>query len=208
MTNTAMMTTDHFDHRLLLLLAKQLKEEDVLSIRDTLAHNYELLARFEDVIQEARDLSDEDILCDDALSDWSLPDDDDSVKNCFIALLEQHYLRWKQRARHTKQPWSREAFGMEFGCDHNKRNRITRDGGQGPQYHDNVRMICFVCHMSYLEAVEFLWSACQPFDRTSERDYLLADCLCKKIYEPTEVDKILVDNKQHPLFDALREKKK
>lgn len=206
MTSTAMMTTDHFDHRLLLLLAKQLKEEDIVSIRELLAHSRELLARFEDVLQEAEDVSPEDVMLDDAFSDWTLPDDD--VKSCFISLLEQRYYpRWKQLARDEKKSWTRETFGLEFGCDHNKRNRILRDGGQGPQYYDNVRMICFVCRMTYLEAVEFLWSACQPFDRTSERDYLLACCLCDKIYDPAKIDKILTDGKQRPLFDLSREKK-
>jgi len=203
MTNIAQMTSDHFDHRLLLILATQLKEADVVSIREMLADNRELLTRFEDVMQEAESVSPEDLLLDDAFSDWTLPDDD--VKAYFVTLLEQRYYpRWKQRARSLHLNWTKQAFGLEFGCDHNKRSRILSDGGQGWQYHDNVRMICFVCRMTYLEAVEFLWSACQPFDRTSERDYLLAYCLCNEIYDPVKIDTILKDNKQKTLFDSAR----
>ena len=53
-----------------------------------------------------------------------------------------------------------------------------------------------------MESVELLWSAGHPFDSDSRRDYVIAECLVKKIYTLEEVDKRLAALGQPVLFQS------
>lgn len=222
------MGMEHFEHRLLLWLMNNMSEENIAELRhrlfddmdvqdaddpaETTALHQDMLTCFDQVVEEAKEASDS--LSEDVLWDWSMTMSAGECHAYFLKLLDRYYEVWKEKyAIHgiSNRP-SKMVFSEMYGCDKNKHYRLCRDVGTEKRYLyiDNVRAICFVCRMTYFQAVEFLWSACMPFNKSSERDQTLAHCLVKRIYDPEQVDAILEKNECSKLFapfDEAREKR-
>ena len=216
------LALEHFEHRLLIWLMRQMDEAKIKELREKLIahkddreqsdsdapsyHEY-LLSCFDQILEEAQENADP--LLDGAFLDWSGSIPADESHQHFIHLFNTHYKKWSKDI-YTQVPGvtvsKSHDFAPLFGCDKNKFYRMLKEIGHENKRHiysDNVRAICFVCHMTYLEAVEFLWAAQMPFSKTSDRDMVLADCLVKKIYTPAEVDSILKKNNQDKLFEPF-----
>lgn len=119
--------------------------------------------------------------------------------NRFKTLIERYLASYLRGERYNEFTPSR-GFLETLVSNHSKWNRMINQNGQGRQYQDDIRRICFVFQLTFLEANELMWSAGQQFDLSSLRDFVLVDCLQKQIYAPDAVDKILEEEHLHPLF--------
>lgn len=86
--------------------------------------------------------------------------------------------------------------------NHSKWNRMMHQKGQGRQYRDDIRRLCFVFHLGFPEANEFMMSAGQPFDLSDLRDYIIIDFLTRKDFSKEGVDAMLREACLPELFPA------
>lgn len=94
---------------------------------------------------------------------------------------------------------SKSALEEMVNC-HSKWDRMMRQHGQGRQYRDDIRRLCFLFQLKLPQANELMWSAGQIFDFGDFRDYVLTDCLKRGIFDPDQVDEILKKEGLLPLF--------
>ena len=94
---------------------------------------------------------------------------------------------------------SKSALEEMVNC-HSKWDRMMRQHGQGRQYRDDIRRLCFLFQLELPQANELMWSAGQIFDFGDFRDYVLTDCLNRKIFDPDKVDEELKKEGLAPLF--------
>lgn len=121
--------------------------------------------------------------------------------NRFKTLIERYLASYLRGERYNDFTPSR-GFLESMVSNHSKWNRMINQNGQGRQYQDDIRRICFIFQLTFLEANELMWSAGQQFDLSCFRDFVLVDCLQKRIYAPDAVDEILVEENLPPLFSV------
>lgn len=191
-----MMYNDHFEHRLLLILLLHMSDEQHDEIRKKIASHAGMSKAFEELLEES--------LCtpfsaeENADSDWRLCD---SSTNILFVNLLNHYVDRKMETHHKAKGTKITLVDIYTAVNnHSKWYRMVKHGGRGDYYHDDVRRVCFVLELTFLEATELLYSAGQPLERTSMRDKILAACLCDRIYDEHAVNQKLLDAKQKPLF--------
>ncbi len=117
----------------------------------------------------------------------------------FHALMQRYIRRYRERAKEQGQKGTLAELEHEVS-NHSKWNRMMNDRGVGNQYRDDLRRVCFVFRLSYVEATELLWTAGQPFDASDRRDFVLARCLTQKRFSPEEVEQVLEEENLPALF--------
>lgn len=117
----------------------------------------------------------------------------------FDQLMETYIDEYLQGKRGAEGSHSRADMENTVS-NHSKWNRMRNHQGQGKQYKEDLRRICFLFHLTYLEANELLWSAGQVFDMNDFRDYILMYCLKNEIYLVEEINEILKKEKLEELF--------
>lgn len=124
-----------------------------------------------------------------------------TYNNRFDKLMEKYmkaYLEKEKKEKHSGKKSDLE----HLISNHTKWNRMMTQRGQGIQYQDDIRRICFVFRLTYPEANELMWSAGQLFDMDNLRDFILVDCLTKGIYDIENINKRLSDQNLKILFPA------
>lgn len=119
----------------------------------------------------------------------------------FTQLMERYVVRYQEEERKAGRKGTLSEL-KETVSNHSKWHRMMRDHGVGNQYREDMRRVCLAFRLSYLEATELLWSAGQPFDPESQRDFCIADCIARRVYEPELVDRELEKHRLPPLFQS------
>lgn len=136
---------------------------------------------------------------EDLRKKWDKARKENTKGNKFLELMDTYvesYLKGEYGGResHTK-------IDMEnLVSNHSKWHRMMNHRGQGRQYRDDMRRVCFVFHLSFPQANELLWSAGHFFDTDDFRDFILMDCLQKQEYSYEQVDFLLEKYNLAPLF--------
>lgn len=120
-------------------------------------------------------------------------------ENQFLVLMDRYIEKYQAMERDEGRKGTLTDLKMAVS-NHSKWHRMLRDCGRGNQYHDDMRRACFVFRLSYEEALELLWSAGQPLDHSERRDFTLAECLLRGIYDPEKIDLELDKMKERRLF--------
>lgn len=188
------------DYRILLHIKRALSKEKVNEIENVLADNLDEYMRFREIEGPAKiDSSPTSLSVDELRKNWI--NYTKLNKNRFDKLIENYFERYKKNAKKKNKKGTVTELNIELSGP-NKWYRMLKDHGIGSKYHDDMRKLCFLFELSYLESVELLWSAGHPFDSDSRRDYVIAECLVKKIYALEEVDKRLAALGQPALFQS------
>lgn len=188
------------DYRILLHIKRALSKEKVNEIENVLADNFDEYMRFREIEGPAKiDSSPTSLSVDELRKNWI--NYTKLNKNRFDKLIENYFERYKKNAKKKNKKGTVTELNIELSGP-NKWYRMLKDHGIGSKYHDDMRKLCFLFELSYLESVELLWSAGHPFDSDSRRDYVIAECLVKKIYTLEEVDKRLAALGQPVLFQS------
>lgn len=107
--------------------------------------------------------------------------------NRFLVLMDKYINSYLDKEREANRSGKR--IDLEnLVSNHSKWNRMMMQRGQGIQYRDDLRRICFVFQLTYPEANELMWSAGQVFDMDNLRDFVIVDCLIKGIYDFGEIN--------------------
>ena len=121
-----------------------------------------------------------------------------SRKTRFLSLMERYIDSYLRGERDKGGKLSRSMM-ENIVSNHSKWNRMMNQYGQGKQYQDDIRRVCFLFRLTFPEANERMWSAGQMFDMGDFRDFVLVDCLQKQIYSQEAVNQIL-DREGLPLL--------
>lgn len=190
--------SNDIDYQILLQMFPILPDEVIEKAEHVLANNLAEYMRFCEIKETAGKRSDETALTIDKVKkEWRQYTKSGGLK--FDELVEKYFIRYKENAKEKRKKGTVLQLNSELS-GHNKWYRMLKDHGMGPQYHDDIRKLCFLFELSYLEAIEFLWSAGQPLDNASTRDFVIADCLVKKIYKQEKVNECLAELGQTALF--------
>lgn len=119
----------------------------------------------------------------------------------FEALMEKYIRAYLQGKLDTDYEPSR-SYLENLVSNHSKWNRMMHQKGQGRQYRDDIRRLCFIFHLGFPEANEFMMSAGQPFDFSDLRDYIIVDFLTRKDFSKEGIDAMLRDAGLPELFPA------
>lgn len=189
---------NELDYRILRHIKHALPEKRICEIENVLADNFDEYMRFREIEGTAGTGLDQTSLSVDELrKNWVRYTKLNN--NRFDKLVETYFDRYKENAKKRNKKGTVTELNIELS-GHNKWYRMLKDHGIGAKYHDDMRKLCFLFELSYLESIELLWSAGHPFDNDSTRDYVIAECLVQKIYEQEEVDKRLAALGQPVLF--------
>lgn len=184
------------DHQILLELISKLPQETLEGWKCLLLSNMDCYMRLVELMQAVSNMDDGDTTF--AADSWRT-----YLKagggSRFSVLAERYIQRYQEWSKSVAKKGSIMELATAVS-NHSKWHRMLQDRGRGNQYREDMRRFCFLCRLSYLEALEFLWSAGQPFDNEDRRDYILAICLAKKIYNEEDVDQQLHLHKLRPLF--------
>ena len=125
----------------------------------------------------------------------------ESHNNLFQSLVKKYTRAYLERERKIHSNINQ--IDLEnLVSNHPKWNRMLFDRGQGKQYRDDVRRMCFVFQLSYPAAQELMWSAGQIFELDQLRDFVIIDCLSQRIYDIEEIDARLMEHKVAVLFPS------
>lgn len=130
---------------------------------------------------------------------WKRENDGGSSR--FEALMKKYIRAYLQGKLDTDYEPSR-SYLENLVSNHSKWNRMMRQKGQGRQYRDDIRRLCFVFHLGFPEANELMMSAGQPFDFSDLRDYIIVDFLTRKDFSKENIDAMLRDTDLPELFPA------
>lgn len=188
------------DFQILLHIIPELPEDVMDRVEGALAESFDEYMRFREIceiINESKGIPQKKFSEEDLKKSWRQYTRLD--RNRFDELIDFYFLRYKERAKKKGRKGTVTELNVELS-GHNKWYRMLRDHGMGKQYHDDIRKLCFIFQLSYTEAVELLWSAGQPLSSEDARDYVIAECLVKKVYKQEEINKKLQAMKQAVLF--------
>lgn len=187
------------DYRILLHIKRALPRDRINEIENVLADNLDEYMRFREVEGPAEiDSGPVSLDVDELRKNWIKYTK--LNKNKFDDLIEKYFEKYKKNAKKKNKKGTVTELNIELSGP-NKWYRMLKDHGIGSKYHNDMRKLCFLFELSYLESIELLWSSGHPFDSDSKRDYVIAECLVKKIYAPEEVDKRLAALGQPVLFE-------
>ena len=189
------------DRQILLHIHRDLPPERIEEISGVLAGNLDEYMRFKelgDLLQEEREeLSKKEPDMEKLKKEWNQYARMDHKR--FDVLMEQYFNRYQKALKAKGEKGTVANLNAAIG-GHNKWYRMKKDHGFGKQYREDMRRLCFLFKLSYTEAIEFLWSAGQPLDSASARDYVIAQCLVKQEYEQEKIDERLKQIGKQPLF--------
>jgi len=190
----------NLDNSILRDVLHQLPKETLEEIRRKFEKDVQYLDRLNEILDEnPRDQISSSDTNEDIVKKW----EKEKVKfgNKFQTLMKKYMDQYLKNERNGMFEPSR-AYLENLVSNHSKWNRMMNHNGQGRQYRDDLRRVCFVFRLTFPEANELLMSAGQLFDLGDLRDYILIDCLNRKIYSMEKVDEILSKAGVSVLFPA------
>lgn len=197
------------DNKILKEILKMLSVSEVNGIMQGFSDNEDFQKRVSELLDSP--LSDKPTQSESLKEQWKkLQENESADKNSkskekietkFQRLIKKYLASYLRGERDTSFKPSR-SYLEDLVSNHAKWGRMMQQSGKGKQYHDDLRRVCFVFHLSLPEANELLWSASHTFVFDDFRDYVIVDCLKKKIYNMEVVDELLEAEGLLPLFSC------
>lgn len=193
---------DQYDDRQLLIEAlRSLPHEDITNLLHEVNSKKSRVSAShcennkKDEQQKRNDAADDE----DLRKKWEKSRKEHNKGNKFLELMDTYIESYIKGDRGIKGSHTR--IDMEnLVSNHSKWHRMMNHRGQGRQYRDDMRRVCFVFHLPFPQANELLWSAGHFFDSDDFRDFILMDCLQKQEYSFEKVDFELEKYNLAPLF--------
>lgn len=182
------MASDELDKEILREILGKLTPDTISGIIDSLSSDPAQLNRLNEILGIPPQSDQSNGRTENILDRWK--SSQKNHKNKFNELIERYLESYLSGERETEYEPSR-AYLENIVSNHSKWNRMIKHHGQGRQYRDDIRRVCFVFRLTFPEANELMWSAGQLFDPSDLRDYIIIDCLKNKIYSMEKVDEIL-----------------
>jgi hypothetical protein len=102
--------------------------------------------------------------------------------------------------RRFTRPYTYDGLMIEAGISPQLFHTMMRKGGQGETRRQNIMKLAFVLHASPEEAEQLLNAKGFTFRYTVKSDIIVRHCLEHRIFEPREVDDLLVEHGCTALF--------
>ncbi len=182
------MARDELDKEILREILRKLTPDTLSGIIDSFSSDPAQLNRLNEILGLRPQPDQSNGRTENILDRWKCSQKDH--KNRFNELIEHYLESYLSGERETEYEPSRASL-ENIVSNHSKWNRMIKHHGQGRQYRDDIRRVCFVFRLTFPEANELMWSAGQLFDPSDLRDYIIIDCLKNKIYSMEKVDEIL-----------------
>lgn len=182
------MTNEELDKKILKEVLEKLPQDALGGIMESLSSDATQLNRLHEILGTAPRPDPQEDRAEDILDRWEKSKK--HHKNRFDVLMERYleaYLRGELQSEYEPS----RAYLENIVSNHSKWNRMINHHGQGRQYRDDIRRVCFVFHLTFPQANELMLSAGQLFDLGDLRDYVIMDCLKKRIYSMEKVDELL-----------------
>lgn len=195
---------DQYDDRQLLIEAlRSLPHEDITNLLHEVNSKKSRVSASHcennktDEQQKRNDAADDE----DLRKKWEKSRKEKNKGNKFLELMDTYIESYLNGERGIKGSHTR--IDMEnLVSNHSKWHRMMNHRGQGRQYRDDMRRVCFVFHLPFPQANELLWSAGHFFDADDFRDFILMECLQKQEYSFEKVDFELEKYSLAPLFPS------
>lgn len=184
------MTDKELDKEIIEEILKKLPLDARSGIIDSFSANPDQLNRLNEIMGIHTQVAQNNAPAESILDRWN--ESKKNHKNRFNELIERYLEAYLKGERETEYEPSRSSL-ENIVSNHSKWNRMINHHGQGRQYRDDIRRVCFVFRLTFPEANELMWSAGQFFDPSDLRDYIIIDCLKNGIYSMEKVDKTLRD---------------
>ena len=191
------MANEELDNKILLGILKNLPGDMLNSIVNSFSSDPAQLDRLQEILGTSMEKTPEKEPDMNIRDRWENSKKD--YKNRFNELIQKYLDAYLRGERKTEFEPSRATL-ENIVSNHSKWNRMINHHGQGRQYHDDIRRVCFVFQLTFPEANELMWSAGQLFDPCDLRDYIIIDCLQRQIYSMSAVDQLLLDSGVPELF--------
>lgn len=197
------------DRHLLVEALKNLPKEDLANLLQEVDDNKTQMAGAHHANNEKvkHPESNANISSEDLRERWIQLKKEKSNGNKFLELMDDYIESYLSKESGPQGSHSRAAM-ENWVSNHSKWHRMMNHRGQGRQYKDDLRRICFLFHLSYPEANELLWSAGHFFDYDDFRDFIIIDCLQKQEYSFERIDALLNKHNLSPLFPSPKSKAK
>lgn len=193
------MTDKELDKQILMEVLGQLPRETLQEIVGSYSADSQQAKRLQEMLGALPQPAPEPASSQSVVDRWEKSKK--NHKNRFNVLIERYLEAYLRGERQSEYEHSR-AYLENVVSNHSKWNRMINHHGQGRQYRDDIRRVCFVFRLSFPEANELMWSAGQLFDPGDLRDYIIIDCLKKQVYSMETVDDLLRDAGVPELFPA------
>lgn len=184
------MTGKELDQEILKEILNKLPPDARNGIIDSFSANPEQLNRLNEIMGIHNQATQNDTPAESILDRWN--ESKKNHKNRFNELTERYLAEYLKGERETEYEPSRASL-ENIVSNHSKWNRMINHHGQGRQYRDDIRRVCFVFRLTFPEANELMMSAGQFFDPSDLRDYIIIDCLKNGVYSMEKVDETLRD---------------